>query len=925
MNECPSVSSAQSSAGRFRRGLPALAVLLALSVLTLGAASFLRKMESFQPIGFQAHHDRGVWRVESVADPSTGLQPDDQILAVNQNSPDTSRELATNLRSKAQSEVVVLRNGDLQTLTYDRPALDLDLPYLILALIGFGYLAIGLFTLMRDSRPPAALFFLWTLVSSAVYMITPAAPLDALGKTLYVVEELGRLLLPPLTLQLFLIFPSPLNPWKRFRPWRSLLYVPAAFLLLVQADLIFFHGALLAGNDLGAAIQTADRLELYHLVVFAALAVAVLAHRLRRETQPEQRRQISWITIGLAGGYAPFILLYVAPLAAGVHTPELLNAFAVLPLGLVPLTFAYAILRYRLWDIGGIVRNGVSIAVTVLLGVFSFSIANLLISRAIPPDLAMARQLIAFLTGIGIWAVMVPTRRSISAAIERLQYGGSFSKRRALRELGRELLHERDLNALGTHLVEHLSEALELERAALLLIVGQRLQPLPQDSRIPRSLRLDELEDEYWRRPVSRLSGVAMPRRERSAAQELFLLGYRYVFPLSVRKRRIGALLVSHKEQDTPLSSADLELIRSLTQQTALAIENATLLDEVRQRLDQVVQLQEYTERILESSPAGIAVLDRDDHILSANQAFAELVDRRREALAGEPLTSLLHLDSIPRPGEGLQEAHVQMNGEDRYLQLSAARLEPGEDDAQSLLIVQDVSDRVAMESALKERERLVSLGMLAAGVAHEVNTPITGISSYAQMLLSETQQDDPRYDLLKKVEKQTFRASRIVNSLLDFSRDRPQQKRPLELTPIIESALDLLTDRVRKNGVEVNWSPPTESIRVFGEEGQVDQVITNLIANAVDAMPQGGALSLRVEADDQWIRVTVQDTGAGMTADQLEKIFQPFFSTKRGQGGTGLGLSISYNIVKRLGGEIRVVSEPGEGSRFILELPRHS
>ena len=174
-------------------------------------------------------------------------------------------------------------------------------------------------------------------------------------------------------------------------------------------------------------------------------------------------------------------------------------------------------------------------------------------------------------------------------------------------------------------------------------------------------------------------------------------------------------------------------------------------------------------------------------------------------------------------------------------------------------------------------------------------------------------------------MEKQTFRASRIVNSLLDFSRDRPQHKRPLELAPIIDSALDLLADRIRKNGVDVSWSPPAEAIRVFGEEGQVDQVITNLVANAVDAMPQGGTLTLRVEADEQWIHVTVEDTGAGISTAQLEQIFQPFFSTKLGQGGTGLGLSISYNIVKRLGGEIRVVSEPGDGSRFILELPRHA
>lgn len=925
MNNSHVVSPAHPSGGHLRRGLLVAALLLAVGVVTLGTASFLRKLDSFQPIGIQAHLDQGAWRVGAVADPSTGLRPADQILTVNQNSPESASGLADSLRSRAKSDLVVLRDGRLQKISYTRPKLDLDLPYLILTLIGLGYLAIGLFTLLRDRRPPAGLFFFWTLISSAVYMITPAAPMDALGKTLYVVEEFGRLLLPPLTLHLFLSFPNALAPWKRLRPWRSLLYLPAVFLLTLQADLIFFHGRFLMGMDLPSSIRMADRLELYHLVLFAAAAVAVLIHRLRREKQPEQRRQVGWITVGLAGGYTPFVLLYLIPLTVGVQTPELLNALAVVPLGLVPLTFAYAILRYRLWDIGNIVRNGVSIAVAVLLGVFSFSLANVIISRAIPPDLAMARQLIAFLTGIGIWAVMVPTRRSISATIERLQYGGSFSKRLALRELGRELLHERNLEILGTRLVERLTEALDLQRAALLLIVGSRLQPLPMDSAAPPSLHVDDLEPETWDRPMSRLSGIAMPRPERSVAQELFSLGYRYVFPLTVRDRKIGALVVSHKDEDTPLSSADLELIQNLTQQAALAIENATLLDEVRQRLHQVVQLQEYTERVLESSPAGIAVLDESGHVVSANQAFAELVSQDRAALPGQNLRNLLPVDTVPRPGEGLRETHIQTQEEDRYLQLSSARLEPGEDDARTMLIIQDVSDRVAMENALKERERLASLGMLAAGVAHEVNTPITGISSYAQMLLSETSREDPRYDLLKKVEKQTFRASRIVNSLLDFSRDRPQEKRALSLTPVINSALELLTDKIRKHRVEVDWTPPSEPVSIFGEEGQLDQVVTNLIANAVDAMHDGGTLTLRVDADEKWVRTSVEDTGPGIPPEQLEKIFQPFFSTKLGEGGTGLGLSISYNIVKRLGGEVRVISEPGTGTRFVVELPRHA
>jgi signal transduction histidine kinase len=214
---------------------------------------------------------------------------------------------------------------------------------------------------------------------------------------------------------------------------------------------------------------------------------------------------------------------------------------------------------------------------------------------------------------------------------------------------------------------------------------------------------------------------------------------------------------------------------------------------------------------------------------------------------------------------------------------------------------------------------------MLAAGVAHEVNTPITGISSYAQMLLADTDASDPHYELLKKVERQTFRASRIVNNLLDFSRSDKRDFAAFDLTFVVHEAIELLKERRLEHGVRLGPLELEDDVTMQGDEGEVQQVVTNLLVNAIDVMaPSGGTLSVRLRADEKWIWLTIGDTGPGIPSEHLERIFQPFYSTKLGKGGTGLGLSISYNIVRRHGGEIRVISQPGEGTQFIVELPRH-
>jgi hypothetical protein len=238
------------------------------------------------------------------------------------------------------------------------------------------------------------------------------------------------------------------------------------------------------------------------------------------------------------------------------------------------------------------------------------------------------------------------------------------------------------------------------------------------------------------------------------------------------------------------------------------------------------------------------------------------------------------------------------------------------------LIIFDDVTERADLERRLLQADKLSSIGLLAAGVAHEVNTPLAVISTYAQMLAKQIGGDEQKSAMLDKIAKQTFRASEIVNSLLNFSRTSGKEFGDIDLGRVIRETVSLIEHQLQKNGirVEVSLDEPLPPIR--GEAGKLQQVFLNLFLNARDAMDRGGALTVRARAAERGVRITVEDTGRGIPPENLERIYDPFFTTKSARTGTGLGLSVTYGIVREHGGEIEVDSAIGRGTRFHLEFP---
>jgi two-component system, NtrC family, sensor kinase len=242
------------------------------------------------------------------------------------------------------------------------------------------------------------------------------------------------------------------------------------------------------------------------------------------------------------------------------------------------------------------------------------------------------------------------------------------------------------------------------------------------------------------------------------------------------------------------------------------------------------------------------------------------------------------------------------------------------------LIIMDDITERVELETQLSQADKLSSIGLLAAGVAHEVNTPLAVISSYAQMLTKQLQGDPQKGPLMEKITRQTFRASEIVNNLLNFSRTSGVEFAEVDVNKVIHDTLALLEHQFKTSRISVDGQFASSLPPISGNPGRLQQVFLNLFLNAKDAMPEGGRLRIAT-SNGEGVSVVVADTGSGIPQEHIQRIYDPFFTTKtaprESQGkGTGLGLSVTYGIIQEHAGKIRVESHPGEGTTFYLDFP---
>ncbi|MFB0559285.1 MAG: [Fe-Fe] hydrogenase large subunit C-terminal domain-containing protein [Dehalococcoidales bacterium] len=231
-----------------------------------------------------------------------------------------------------------------------------------------------------------------------------------------------------------------------------------------------------------------------------------------------------------------------------------------------------------------------------------------------------------------------------------------------------------------------------------------------------------------------------------------------------------------------------------------------------------------------------------------------------------------------------------------------------------------------ATQEDLIQAEKLTSLGQMAASIAHEVNNPLAGVLVYTQLLTKKIDSDklskEDALNYLSKMETETTRSTRLIRNLLDFARQSPPTLRQVDINEIVNRALDLAAHSAELQKIQVIKELAPSLPKLTADFDQLQQVCTNLILNAIQAMPVGGNLTLRTLADDNQLKIEVQDTGCGISPENMRNLFTPFFTTKKKGKGVGLGLAVAYGIIQRHQGRIEVQSKEGEGTTFTIYLP---
>lgn len=813
------------------------------------------------------------------------------------------------------------------------------------SLVGFFSLVVGTFVMLRRAPDRAALhFYAICLLFFLVYSTSFTGRLNLADWTLFWADHLAVLFLPVAFLHFCLTFPE--RRLSRRRAW----VIPAAYLpALALAGAAVASQALFVTTSTGEALwNVSTAIDRWKPLYFAALFLVsflVLVDSYRRARTLTVRKQMKWLVWGTGAGVLPFLVFYAVPFALGGETRLVMELAGYIPLALIPLSLAYAVVKHRLMDVELIFRRTLvyTLATALVIGI-SLLVLNL-VEVALAGDLPHG-GLVATVSALLVIALFTPLKSRIQDATDRILYRERLMSRKALLRLSQDLNADLDLGRVADRLLDGVAAALGVRAAAVFLpeadgsfvryrsfrtdaagVVPEREAPGSGASRIP--------PDGPILRRLSRGEPVLPVEAGLDGLAEMDGRGYGYYFPCRVRGEVIAVLGVGPKQDLEPLNSEELDLLQALAGQVGTALMNGRLYRSLRQQADELRSLKEYNENILESLDSGILVLDLEGRVARWNRALEGLYGMPRGAALGRPLDEIFppsFLEALRgslvlgREEElaNIYKLHLATaDGRGLMVNVSIAPFQGGGGErAGTILILDDVTSRIRLEEQLQHAEKMASVGLLAAGVAHEVNTPLAGISSYAQLLRERLDGSDPRASLLDKIEKQSFRAAKIINSLLNFSRSRGAGLEPMDVNKTVLDVLSLLEHQLEQARIKVRRELAPDLPPVRGNEDRIQQVFFNLILNARDAMPHGGWLTLASRFEDGTVLVEVRDTGDGIRREDLKRIYDPFFTTKGIGRGTGLGLAVSYGILQEHGGTIFVDSAPGQGTTFRVELP---
>src|SRR5215471_2056098 len=608
------------------------------------------------------NHDGGEVVAAEVA-PDTGaaragVRPGDILQAIDGRDIERKEDVVEILHASTNGSrlsYTILRQDQRELLTLavqPIPSSPLGL-YLALAAVGIFSLLVGASVRVRRPDHQATLHFFWlTVAFFGAMAFSFTGKLDALDWTFYWGDLTAQLLLPPLFLHFALVFPDRPDAWVRSDRGRMLvplMYLPALLLGASSVAAVAYGAG--HGKVMTYLVSLVDKGQLLYLAFSLVAGFAIMVRALRRVRSVTARRQLRWIVWGTGLGSIPFALGYAVPFALG-FTPLRGFEFTALLLGLIPLAFASAIVRYRLMDVEVIIKRALVYGAALAAIAAIYAVLLWAAGSIFNQDPGQRNPVIALLATLVVVSLSRPVKNAIQAALDRAYYRDRYDYRRALVGFARDLNSDLDLLRLSERLVNRVTETLVVDRMALMLVpasspgvaagfvtiahagfadappslvrgseVGTRMisgHTLMLDE-TPSLRRLDQREADFWREA-----------------------GIHYFVPCVSKEGTIAVMALGRKASTEPLSSEDMALLSAVAAQAAIALENGRLYRQLHNKADELERMREFSENILESLNDGLAVLDRDGRVVRWNRQLEELYGVRHEQAVGRAAGELL-------------------------------------------------------------------------------------------------------------------------------------------------------------------------------------------------------------------------------------------------------------------------------------------
>ena len=495
-----------------------------------------------------------------------------------------------------------------------------------------------------------------------------------------------------------------------------------------------------------------------------------------------------------------------------------------------------------------------------------------------------------------------------------------------INEVTQSITIEMSIDEMLRNIFEKIKAFIAIDRISLVLYENNELflsNVFPMDSlHFPIGHPFQKEKSLYWHsiqtleKVLVKLDSEALTYEEEVAYHSLGIKSI-LIIPLVSKKAIIGVLSIGSKELNH-FSEADLSFFQQLSNQIAVCIENVKLYHKV---LDQKKEWEETFRAVSDL----IFVIDPKGTILKCNHAANQFFDAY---IIGQHLQKLLDLPDLAIIEENYyQEFHYHQH----LFELRAYPITNNHDQIDSYIIYMiDITEKRKMEAQLIQSGKLAAIGEIAAGIAHELNNPLTAILGNSQLLLRVGKSDERTNKLLSDIYVCGKRCKNIIQNLLTFSRQDEYSFEEFCINEAVEQVLDIIGDQFKKLNITIKKDLPKNRHCVQGNIQQIGQIILNLLINAKDALEEKDAPEkvILIEAKEarehekNWVVLSIKDNGCGIPHHQLQDVFNPFFTTKEPGKGTGLGLSVSLGIAEKHHGSIEIDSTPMEGSEFRLKLP---